>query len=471
MGGAALAASALLLYFGTGLHPVWWLTWIAIIPVLVVAPRLRAASSFEVSALAWFIGGLNFWHYAHSEIELPLGIILVFLTVPALAFGLTTLAFRALVRRGALGKAILIVPALWVTYEYLTEITSINSTFGNLGYTQMNFLPVVQIASLTGIWGISFCLFLFSTAIAVLLVEPGSRSHKAKLAASVAIFLGAVLLYGAWRLRAQPGASRSVEVGLIGTGTEHEFPQTDEAGLELLRLYASRIVEGAPRDAHVFVLPEKITVMSDEGTTQVDALFKSTAVRVHATIVVGLDRGTRTHRVNEARVYSPVGTVASYVKHHLVPGFERVDQPGTTRTVMSEPSGVWGVQICKDMDFPRLSRDYGDGRVGLLLVPAWDFVIDGWLHGRMAILRGVEDGFTIVRSAKEGRLTVTDSRGRVLAEENNETGGFHELFAAAPAEHVNTLYTRWGDWFAWLNLALLAGLLASGFKKKTAQSE
>ena len=51
----------------------------------------------------------------------------------------------------------------------------------------------------------------------------------------------------------------------------------------------------------------------------------------------------------------------------------------------------------------------------LLLVPAWDFDVDGWLHGRMAILRGVESGFSIVRAPKQGILTVTDDRGRVLA--------------------------------------------------------
>jgi apolipoprotein N-acyltransferase len=54
--------------------------------------------------------------------------------------------------------------------------------------------------------------------------------------------------------------------------------------------------------------------------------------------------------------------------------------------------------ICKDMDFPGLSREYGQDDTALLLVPAWDFELDGWLHGRMAILRGVESGFSIARA-------------------------------------------------------------------------
>jgi apolipoprotein N-acyltransferase len=87
-------------------------------------------------------------------------------------------------------------------------------------------------------------------------------------------------------------------------------------------------------------------------------------------LIVGIDRGSLTKRLNEARLYSPDGTApAVYDKHHMVPGFEDVDQVGTTITVLNRPSGIWGIEICKDMDFPRLSRDYGAKSVGLLLVP------------------------------------------------------------------------------------------------------
>ena len=113
------------------------------------------------------------------------------------------------------------------------------------------------------------------------------------------------------------------------------------------------------------------------------------------------------------------------------------------------------------MRFSALSRKYGAKGVGLLLVPAWDFTVDGWLHGRMAILRGVENGFTIVRAAKQGILTVSDDRGRVLAEQDAATVRFATLLATAPVRHDNTLYTRWGDWFAWLNVALLVGIVVS----------
>jgi apolipoprotein N-acyltransferase len=128
------------------------------------------------------------------------------------------------------------------------------------------------------------------------------------------------------------------------------------------------------------------------------------------------------------------------------------------------------MEICKDMDFPGLSREYGRKGAGLLLVPAWDFTLDGWLHGRMAVMRGVENGFTIVRSAKQGLLTVSDDRGRILAQQDAAYVNIGTLLATAPVRHAGTFYSRWGDWFAWLNLAGLVAVLSSLWigKRKTA---
>ena len=162
---------------------------------------------------------------------------------------------------------------------------------------------------------------------------------------------------------------------------------------------------------------------------------------------------------------------AIYVKHHLLPPFEDVDRPGTELTLLSQPTGVWGIEICKDMDFPTLSRQYGAKGVGLLLVPAWDFTLDGWLHGRMAVMRGVESGFTIARTAKTGQLTVSDDRGRVLGEESSAAAPFSSLVVKAPVRHTDTLYLRWGDYFAWANVTAVLVLLYSAIRKPTALTQ
>jgi apolipoprotein N-acyltransferase len=116
---------------------------------------------------------------------------------------------------------------------------------------------------------------------------------------------------------------------------------------------------------------------------------------------------------------------------------------------------VEGVQICKDLDFPGLSRDYGARKVGLLLVPAFDFDVDGWLHGRMAVMRGVESGFSVARAARHGLLTVTDNRGSVLLQRAGSSSGFVIATADVPVANAATLYGRFGDWFAVVCIALL----------------
>jgi apolipoprotein N-acyltransferase len=342
----AFAASSALLFLGTGLHPVWWLTWLAPLPLLLVAPRVARGRAFWMAALAWFLGSANMWRYFLIALGLPLPAVLLVSTIPGLFFGLCVLLFRGLVLRGALFEAALSFPALWVAAEYLNGVTSRHGTFPNVGNSQMEFLPIVQIASMTGIWGIGFCLFLLPATIAAVLGTQGSASQKRRLATTAGGFLALVIGYGAWRLAATSAPERWVKVGLTATGAETSFPRDDAGALKLLREYSDRTASLAAQGAEVVVLPEKIAL-----------------------------------------------------------------------------------------------------------------VLDGWLHGRMAVLRGVESGFTVARAAKQGLLTVSDDRGRILAEQDAATPRVASLVASAPVRHDDTIYARLGDWFAWLDIGALTAML------------
>jgi len=81
----ALLSSAVALYFGTGLHPLWWLTWLAPIPVLVVAPRISQKVAFVMAFLAWAVGGLNLWRYFRVSLSVPLLLALLVVMTPVLA--------------------------------------------------------------------------------------------------------------------------------------------------------------------------------------------------------------------------------------------------------------------------------------------------------------------------------------------------------------------------------------------------
>jgi apolipoprotein N-acyltransferase len=84
----------------------------------------------------------------------------------------------------------------------------------------------------------------------------------------------------------------------------------------------------------------------------------------------------------------------------------------------------------------------------------------------MAVLRGVESGFAIARSAKQGLMTISDNRGRILAQEHSSDTGPAMLLGTVVVQPERTLYARWGDWFAWLNFAGLVGLVALRIAKK-----
>ncbi len=214
-----LSLSALLFFLGTGLSPLWPLTWLAPIPVLWIAPRVSAGEAFFVAVAAYALGELNDWRY--SRTVLPTWLVASILLLVACVFGLAVLFFRSRILRGKLWQAALIVPAFWVAVAYLIAITSVHGTFGDISYSQMDFLPILQIASVTGIWGISFCIFLFAATMAALL-SVGSRTGKSSV--SHRLFLCSSraysgLEYGVWRQRRED--SPTVKVALIAS---------DEAG-------------------------------------------------------------------------------------------------------------------------------------------------------------------------------------------------------------------------------------------------
>ena len=111
------------------------------------------------------------------------------------------------------------------------------------------------------------------------------------------------------------------------------------------------------------------------------------------------------------------------------------------------------MEICKDMDFPATIRTDAASGARLVAVPAGDFGKDAWLHARMSILRGVENGFAIVRSAHRGFLSVIDAQGRIVTQRRAASSGMSEVVATVPLGPGPTLYTRIGDTFAWIAAA------------------
>jgi apolipoprotein N-acyltransferase len=455
------AATAGLLWFGNGLDPWWPLMWFAPLPVLWFALRRSWWVAGLTTGAAWLAGSLSLWGYFRL-MGMSFGVWLgIFGAVAAVAAG-AVLLFRALALRGAWWSAVVAFPAAWVTLEYVRNLTTPHATAGSIAYTQLKFLPFLQLASITGPWGMSFLLLCFPAALAIgLHLRKQAPGAALRVVATTLGVIAAVLIFGTVRLAMTPRGPL-VKVGLV-TSDMRGNTNTAESGADRARLFASYATEAerlALDGAEAIVLPEKLAVVLDRENGSADPIFQRLADRTGATIVVGEVHISdlvkdRSAKYNQARIYQPELPVLSYDKQHMLPPFESYLTPGRSLVTLEKPGERWGVEICKDMDFTPLSRSYGEAGVGLMLAPGWDFNVDRNWHGHMAVMRGVEDGFSLVRAAKNGYLTVSDNRGRVVAETRSDAAPFATLIASIPAAHSATFYLLLGDWFAWLACALL----------------
>jgi apolipoprotein N-acyltransferase len=458
----AVLLSGAALFFGSGLTTVPALTWLAPLPVFVLAPRISARLAALTAFAAWSLGLANLWRYLLVDLEQPPPT-LSFLLLLAAVFTLTVLLFRALAVRRRFVLAALTAPACWAACDYLIATASPHGAFTSLAYTQAEVRPVVQIVSLTGPWGISFLLMLPAAVLAIC-CAPGVRRRVALQASAglLVVALG-VFGYGTWRLSDSPAAHSPVRIAIVSDGTDDDSSWASPSGPSILARYTRAIEAAARQGAQVVLLPEKIIDIQASALPGLTDTFQQLAVSNKIELVVGLTVfGDQGNDYNRALVFAPDGsTPTAYDKHHLIPGIEPYSS-GDHLGLMDGPDGErWGVLICKDLDFPALSRQYGKAGVDLLLVPALDFDNDGWLHSRMALLRGVENGIPIARSGSKGRLTLTDQHGRVVSELPAASNQSVTLVDDLNPGIARTPYTRWGDWFAYPAILLTAiGALA-----------
>ena len=453
----ATLATGIGYYLSTGLGQLWALAWLAPIPVLLVAYRETVARAALVALLAHYLGSLNLFVYLATV--LPLGLVPVVLLIPSIGFA-ASVAFGALAfERLPAWAAAFAFPVAWASFEFVSSLVSPHGTAISQAYSQTDWLPLLQIASVTGVFGITFVLALVPSAIAATWRTRTLGAWLPTLAVAI-VALG----FGVVRLHSAPD-TETLRVGLAETDKDvaaaFETERVDLATI-VANAYANRIERLAHDGAQLIVLPEKLVGVTPVSAPVVRRIFSDAARDAHATVVAGLNEVGINPRRNVAVVFGPNGAVvAEYEKHHLLPGAETGYEIGPTPGVVAGGPAVWGVAICKDMDFQNWSRAYGVAGVRLLAVPAWDFVRDARLHARMALVRAVENGFAMARVAQMGLIGAYDAYGRVLAEAPSETTGEVLLVHDLPLGPVGrTFYSRFGDVFATLCVAALVALLA-----------
>jgi len=110
--------------------------------------------------------------------------------------------------------ALLLAPVAWVAMELARSHTLFNFSWCLLGYSQHAFLPAIQIARWTAVYGVSFVLVAVSAALAQVVLAPAPRARRTAIAGA-GLLVAAVLGYGAWALRAPVPESGRIRVGLV----------------------------------------------------------------------------------------------------------------------------------------------------------------------------------------------------------------------------------------------------------------
>ena len=454
---AALASGGLY-FFSTGLEGVRPLVWIAPIPVLLISLRLTRSMTFIVAFSAYVLGGLNLVPYL-LRLAPPL-VAAAQLLIPGTAFALVTIAFRDAIMKFGHRLSFLAFPIGWTAYEFLLSIVSPHGSAGSIAYTQSSFLPLIQIASLTGISGITFILTLVPAGIA------SAIHHREKgfrlFAILITVFVAAGSIGYGWIRLSTPATSDSTRVGAAAIDSTVRYFETTVRveAIGVVNAYARLVSQSAENGAAIVVLPEKFVGVTEEYEAEALNILRTAAAEQKVYVVAGFNRlGSKNHR-NMAILISPDGTIGGeYDKAFPIPGIESGYKRGEKIFLFDAKEITSGIAICKDLDFPGWIRQYGQAGVGALYVPAWDFRTDAWLHSRMAILRGVENGFAVVRAANEGALTITDDRGRVISETSSIGSSGVLIFADVHPGSGRTIYGTGGEWFPISILVVLLLLL------------
>jgi apolipoprotein N-acyltransferase len=441
---ACALLSGAMYYFAYGLDDVWMLAWIAPAPLLWLA--WRDASRWQVMAAALFTTTLGtiYIFQAYGTYVLIDGIVM------AIANGLLLGAALLLAQRARhvlpAAAAVFVFPVVWTAIEFAEGWISPHGAWGALGYTQVHWPAAIQVAALAGVYGVTFILCLFASAVSLAL-SGERRAGVIGAAVALAVVAGG---YARIALSASTSLPTSLSAPLRVAAISIVTPngQAHAKAQDVAQQYAAAIRAEAARGVKVVVTPET--------SIESDALDPiQSAARDTGTVVVA---GThnRTPQRNMAVAFVPGQPALTYDKRHLLLPGEAVFMPGSRSGIIG--NGI-ATAICKDLDFPRTIRGDAQSGIRLMIVPANDFSLDGWIHARQAVMRGVENGFAVLRVASHGLATVSDDRGRVLTLAQVGPPGTTVARADVPLGTGPTLYTRLGDWFAWLCIALAVGTL------------
>ncbi len=508
----ALGALLFALSFPSFLSTWGWfpLAYLAALPVFTVVRRNGWLGAALYGALYGYLAYAlhNYWLATFHPLTLAIvpPIYAFYLLVAFLAF---KAADRLLPRWGFVVQSV-----LWVAYELWKVQGFLGYPYGTLGYSQYLFRPLIRVASLTGVWGVSW-LVVFPSAWSSHLLRDGRRGVKARLssswpaAAAWALLFAAVLGYG-FASRVRLDQSRPWRLALVQqnidpwrggyTAYGRSFSILRRLSLQALRENPQIVIWS--ETSFVPAIDWHTRYRTDREAYELVRQLREFLADQSVPFVVGNDDGRlkRLESGEEVRVdynatllFQGAELRQAYRKLRLVPFTEtfpyrrwlpgvyewlrRADthfwEPGQEYTVFEAGGVRFSTPICFEDTFAALCRQFIQRGAQVLV----NMTNDSWSksvpcemqHMSIALFRAVENRRTLVRATNGGITCVVDPNGRITARLPPFQEGF--LVTEAPVyEGPPTLYNRLGDWFPFAALAvgffLTAAELAGRARKR-----
>jgi apolipoprotein N-acyltransferase len=485
-----LVIGAALLPFTSVVPSLWLAAWLAPVFLLRFARTRRARLGIPLIALVQAIAlGINWYVGTAPNPFLPLsgvgiGLLATLaylidrLLAPRLSGLARTLVFPlALTTIDWLGSSL---AGLLVSF-LLPSLFAVSGTWDSPGYTQAGLLPLVQIVSVSGMWGLTFLIAWFASVANAIWEQRGNWRAVGFPVLGFAAMLLAVLGFGFVRLASPLPSTPAVPVAAIasredlfatisdmnpGTLMPGTPAQRADAGLRFTPIIDDlfRRSEQAARDgARIIAWGETAAPVLEEDVGALVVRAAALARQQGLYLQIGLIMFGKTDHYpfleNRVILLDPAGaTVWDYHKARPTPGENMMVIAGPPVVpVVTTPYGRLATVICYDADFPELVRQASQAGADILLVPSKDWQSVGAQHARMATFRAIEDGLWLVRPANSGISGVVDPYGQVLAQTDSFSGGEPTATAVIVSRSTPTLYVRFGDWFAYL---CVAGLVA-----------
>ena len=444
--------------------------WVAAVPWLLALRQLRGWRQWSVFFMALQLATfLNILKIVTDPI--PVVFVPMFSVPTALGAFVAYGLFEGLRRRLGDGWGLALFPALTVAMEALSFSTSELGSWGSLAYTQLDNLPLLQVTSLFGLTAVSGLLAAVSAIIAVLV----ARADRARFLPAAGFVAALVLLahaYGSVRLDRTLDGPTAV-VATITTDIHLEQGRFPPAAVRAAGTDAlfDRTAQAVAAGAEVIVWNEGATAL--DAADEADFLERAAAfsrkhgVDVLFAYVVPLTEGPYVYE-NKYVWMTPEGPLETYFKRHPVPGEGAV--PGSGPLVAHErPYGMAAGAICYDYDFPGMSKEHAAAGVGLALVPSSDWRGIDPYHSQMAAVRGIEGGYSVVRSVRWATSLATDALGRVRGSASYFEGG-RIMISSVPTTQVPTLYSRVGEVLPWGGLLVVLAGVATAVARRRKQA-